>query len=155
MVCSVDGCADPARARGWCKKHWRRWRKTGDPLQVAFLRAVTPAERFWPKVQRSSATDCWSWIAHIDQAGYGRFGIRQGGKSIPVLAHRYAYELLVGPISKGLTLDHTCHTESDCREIGRNCPHRRCVNPAHLDPVTLLENTRRAWIRIDTTAPDP
>lgn len=45
-------------------------------------------------------------------------------------AHRVAYELFVGPIPEGLTLDHLCRV-------------RHCVNPLHLEPVTRGENTRR------------
>ena len=36
-----------------------------------------------------------------------------------------------GPIPEGLTLDHLCRV-------------RACVNPAHLEPVTLRENTLRS-----------
>lgn len=32
--CSIDGCAGRLFARGWCLKHWRRWRKNGDPMIV-------------------------------------------------------------------------------------------------------------------------
>src|SRR5690606_7991791 len=42
----------------------------------------------------------------------------------------FAYELLVGPISAGLYLDHLCRTP-------------RCVNPHHLEPVTARENSLR------------
>lgn len=48
-----------------------------------------------------------------------------------VLAHRYAYELLVGPIPEGLHIDHLCRV-------------RLCVNPAHLEAVTCHENNRRS-----------
>lgn len=45
-----------------------------------------------------------------------------------VLAHRFAYELVVGPIPKGLKLDHK-HT---CLKT--------CVNPDHLRVVTNKQN---------------
>lgn len=47
-----------------------------------------------------------------------------------VVAHRFAYELLVGPIAQGMTLDHKCRT-------------RLCVRPDHLEPVTNRENVLR------------
>lgn len=40
------------------------------------------------------------------------------------------YELVVGPVSDGLVLDHLCR-------------NRSCVNPAHLEPVTIGENVQR------------
>lgn len=46
------------------------------------------------------------------------------------MAHRVAYELVVGPIPDGLQLDHLCKV-------------RKCVNPAHLEAVTCGENIRR------------
>src|SRR5262252_694293 len=30
--CRVPDCPRPAIARGWCKHHWQRWKRTGDPL---------------------------------------------------------------------------------------------------------------------------
>lgn len=85
---------------------------------------MTPTERFWSKVDKSG--DCWLWTAAIDK-GYGSFTIRRGEKA---KAHRYAYQELVGPIPVGLTLDHLCR-------------NRACVNPAHLEPVTLGVNVLR------------
>jgi hypothetical protein len=38
-ACSVDGCEGRFLARGWCRKHYQRWHKTGDPLQAKFERA--------------------------------------------------------------------------------------------------------------------
>lgn len=43
-ICAVDGCDRAVRARDWCKRHWTRWRRTGDPGGVrvpAHLRPVT------------------------------------------------------------------------------------------------------------------
>ena len=66
---------------------------------------------------------CWLWTGVTDSWGYGRAG-RAG------MAHRVFYERIVGAIPKGLTLDHKCRV-------------RCCVNPDHLEPVTLRENLRR------------
>lgn len=61
--------------------------------------------------------------------GYG--SIRVQGKAR--LAHRLAYELLIGPIPHGLVIDHLCMNKA-------------CCNPYHMEPVTIGENSRRAPI---------
>lgn len=33
-TCSIEDCPYPHEARGFCKKHYRRWRVHGDPLVV-------------------------------------------------------------------------------------------------------------------------
>lgn len=32
--CSISGCEGKHEARGWCKKHWYRWRRNGHPLKL-------------------------------------------------------------------------------------------------------------------------
>lgn len=32
IICSVAGCVSVAATRGWCEKHYRRWKRHGDPL---------------------------------------------------------------------------------------------------------------------------
>lgn len=86
-------------------------------------------ERFWSKVKKTET--CWLWTGGLTDTGYGQFfpsGRRQ------VRAHRFAYELLVGPVPEGLFLDHV---------KARGCRNRHCVNPAHLEPVTNRVNVLR------------
>ena len=33
-VCSIDGCDNVHAARGWCHKHYMRWRRWGDPEMI-------------------------------------------------------------------------------------------------------------------------
>lgn len=89
------------------------------------------AERFWAKVEKTET--CWLWTGASQGGGYGRFGRGRFAQTGPrvVLAHRWSYEHLVGPIPAGLTVDHLCRTPA-------------CVNPEHLELVTLAENTARA-----------
>lgn len=82
-------------------------------------------DAFWERANKSD-DGCWLWSGHLNPEGYGILRRR--------LAHRFAYELLVGVIPEGLQIDHLCNV-------------RNCVNPAHMEPVTNLENQRRAWER--------
>ena len=85
--------------------------------------------RFLAKVDKTDS--CWNWTACCKPAGYGQFRY----KSQMVFAHRYSYSVFVGNLIEGLTLDHLCS-------------NRKCVNPEHLEQVTIGENVRRARRKI-------
>ncbi len=85
-----------------------------------------PERRFFNYITVSDE-DCWLWDGGRTKAGYGIFWHMRSW-----LAHRFAYEMLVGPIAKDLQLDHLCGIAS-------------CVNPEHLEPVIVLVNIRRAF----------
>lgn len=115
--------------------HYKRWKKYDDPLMT--LRGVkrSPSERFWEKVDQGGGPDaCWTWLGAKVRGGYGHFD--HG------MAHRFAWMESFGPVPDGLELDHVCHVKGECL-AGNACPHRACVNPAHLEPVTREENMRR------------
>jgi hypothetical protein len=104
--------------------------------------AATP--KFWPKVNkdgpipaaRPDLGPCWLWLAATNGSnGYGIFRGGQGrdkfGSKRWILAHRFAYEILAGPIPQGLHIDHLCF-------------NRLCVNPKHMETVTQRVNTLRS-----------
>jgi len=33
-ICSIEHCGNPAETRGWCARHYCRWKRHGDPLVV-------------------------------------------------------------------------------------------------------------------------
>lgn len=89
---------------------------------------------------------CWIWTAARNELGYGHLtiGAWLTGKIHTRKAYAVAYEELVGPVPDGLELDRLCRVPA-------------CINPAHLEPVTHRENTRRGeqgqWQRNKTHCP--
>jgi hypothetical protein len=100
--------------------------------------AQTVEERFMAKVAIDETTGCWVWQGALS---HGNAWFSFAGK--PHHGHRISHELFVGPIPDRLTIDHTCHTNDLMCVGGAGCLHRRCVNPAHLEIVTLAENKAR------------
>lgn len=74
------------------------------------------------------ADGCWEWKGALMPNGYGKHRIGPGHPERA--AHRISYEHYQGKIPDGLQLDHKCR-------------NRRCVRPAHLEPVTGSVNTDR------------
>lgn len=110
--------------------------------------ASSDMDYFWARVADASDPNaCWTWTGPLTSSKYG--WIRRLAHPRPV-AHRFAYEQLVGPIPDGMQLDHQCHNRDKSCPGGRACLHRRCVNPAHLEPTTCAVNIRRGRDRIDT-----
>ncbi len=69
-------------------------------------------------------------MASLNPFGYGAMINREYPGT--GLAHRISYMVYRGPIPEGLALDHLCRV-------------RCCVNPDHLEPVSLKENILRGF----------
>lgn len=124
--CSVDGCGLRATRKGFCRTHYVRWMKTGDPLNRGQqLRHGTTEERLAAYIDRSGGPDaCWPWTRGKTSSGYGSMRNKEGGTQI---AHRVVMEQVHGPIDRALDVMHLCN----------NPP---CCNPAHLSIGTRIEN---------------
>lgn len=87
---------------------------------------------------------CWHWPG-ATSAGYGRVawtdsdGVKRWGGT-----HRVLYADAHGEIPEGFDVDHQCHDPETCRpEVAKDCPHRRCCNPGHLEAMSRRDNLLR------------
>lgn len=74
-------------------------------------------------------TSCWLWAHDVERRGYGQISY----KNKTFMAHRVMYENTYGPIPEKLTIDHLCEVTT-------------CVNPEHLEVVTMGENNKRSSV---------
>lgn len=147
VECRSPVCDRPSKFVGLCYTHYRRFNLKGeDALLTPIRRKITfgeaAANGFASLYDADPDTGCWMWN-HTLMDGYGVCPPFNGFRA---RAHRAVYEFHKGPIPEGLELDHLCHTAAvergECQEWGV-CPHRKCVNPDHLEAVTHQENVLR------------
>lgn len=123
-TCTIDGCANLGRTRGWCYKHYYRFQKHGDPMKTTRIVGGDPMIRFRSKVAEMP-NGCHEWQGCRFRSGYGNFQIGGRGRS----ASRWLFEHLNGPIPEDIQVRHKCD----------NPP---CVNMDHLELGTRLDNSR-------------
>lgn len=88
---------------------------------------MTVEERFWNKVAKRSAGECWEWRGKLHPDGYAQFRV----DGIETLVHRFSWELHYGAIPKEMCVLHRCDKPS-------------CVNPNHLFLGTQKDNMQDA-----------
>lgn len=105
---------------------------------VLLINFVSIPAKLLARFDIDDESGCWNWNGPLSK-GYGTVWADGRNRG----AHCVLYELVVGPVPKGLELDHLCR-------------NRRCCNPNHLEPVTHQENMHRSREhRNYTTVPRP
>ncbi|WP_172751206.1 hypothetical protein [Ensifer sp. LCM 4579] len=124
--CSVPDCQEPHTAKGYCAKHYNRWKKYGDPL---ISRRSSPLAKQGEPLQwlldhvSYEGPGCLTWPFAVFPNGYGIFS--EGG------AHRTMCTLANGdPPTPLHYAAHDCGNGQDA-----------CVHPKHLYWATPQENT--------------
>lgn len=128
--CSVRKCQDPVQARGWCRRHYKRWAAHGDPEYTKNCpRDLTPWQKIewhgWTeRVVRPELGPCWEFKVQNSQ-GYGRIWENHRSRG----THRISFEHFHGNVPPGEVVRHKCD----------NPP---CLNPEHLISGTHADNVR-------------
>ena len=123
--CSVEGCGTAAYAKGWCRRHYCRANRHGDPL--AGQGSPGAALQFLKDLVANPPGNCVPWPFGKQSGGYGAVEI-DGRK---VTASRASLELYAGPPDD---------PKADAAHEPGLCHSRDCVNPLHLRWASRREN---------------
>lgn len=97
---------------------------------------VPLSERFWQQVEKTET--CWLWKGWT-RSGYGYIGIG-GDRGARIGVHRLSFIMHHGAHDESLLMLHSCDV-------------RRCVNPEHIRPGTVRDNTQDMISRNRSNAP--
>lgn len=97
---------------------------------------TTDLPAYYQKRIRVTDEGCWYWLSSWNTDNYAI--TRHHGKTQKVA--RLVFAMCAGRPPR-YTIEHACHTNSDCH-AGNDCPHRRCINPAHMIDMPFARNSQ-------------
>lgn len=124
--CNIEGCEVDGKYRGWCKRHYDRWYRTGSPEFPA------PKSATARLLERARLQDeCLVWNGPTADPN-GRGSVRYKGRTWR--AHQVIWMEANGPIPDGLVIRHTCDVMA-------------CLNIEHMLIGTQRENMHDMKLR--------
>lgn len=121
--CDVVDCNSPHFCKGYCRKHFERWKKYGDPSFVKIVMSPRGSVKRWLQDHATHDGDeclVWPFSRHPD--GRAQMGSAKPSRLICEMAH--------GPApTKRHEAAHSCGNA-----------YGGCVNPKHLRWATPVEN---------------
>jgi hypothetical protein len=120
--CNGDASWRAGGKRGWCRAHYRRWQRHGDP-QAGRTPVGEPGRYLTEVVLAYEGEECLSWPYGKDKAGYAQIGRHDS-------VSRLVCESVNGP--PPTTRHQAAHS------CGNG--HNACCNKQHLSWKTPIEN---------------
>jgi hypothetical protein len=113
--CSIENCENKYIAKEFCKKHYQKYKKYGDPLAGKYSQNKAGSKEYISENSEIDINNCWIWKRFKNKKKYGKAHFQ--GRDI--YAHRLSYLTFIGEIPNNLYVLH-------------NCDITACVNPKHL-----------------------
>lgn len=134
-TCSLSECYTNHYAKGYCNKHYQKWKKYGDAVSGGTWYS-TPEEAFAARTIPVTETGCLLWTGALYPKGYGCIKVN----GVNTGAHIFAWEQEHGKVPSGYMVDHKCHTPA-------------CCNVGHLRLATRAQNNSNlSGIRVNNTS---
>lgn len=128
-VCSIEACNQRSFARGWCSRHWHRWKIYGDPLSG---NTAHGEPNLWLlRAKTYSGDDCIMWpFASNKTKKKNNVGVIWKDGRMQAASRVMCQEIHGDPPAPNYDAAHSCGNG-----------HLGCVTPSHLRWATRKDNS--------------